>query len=185
MAYIDLKSELPGMAALLKYRPDTAKTLKQLAESLLRSLDSPLSPAERESIAAYVSELNGCKFCSLSHGATAKKLWQDKSYIVDAIKEDLDSADIDDKFKALLKIAGKVQEGGDRVSESDIEKAKELGASDREIHDTVLIASAACMFGRYLDGLGVETPEDPAFYESMADRAIAVGYMGVIPEPQN
>ena len=183
MAYIDLQSELPGIVALFKYRPDTARALNQLAESLLRGPDSPLSPAERESIAAYVSERNGCKFCSSSHGAVAKKLWQDKSDIVDAIKKNIDDADIDEKFKALLNIADKVRRDGDRVLESDANKARELGASDREIHDTVLIAAAFCMYNRYVESLGVESPDDPAFYERGADAIIKVGYMGVLPEP--
>ena len=182
MAYIDLPPKLPGIVALFKYQPETAKALNQLAETLLRG-ESPLSPAERESIAAYVSERNGCKFCSSSHGAIAKKLWQDKGDIVDAIKQDFENADIDEKFKALLNIAEKVREGCDRVLESDVEKAKELGASDREIHDTVLIAAAFCMYNRYVEGLGVEAPDDPTLYDRGADAIIKVGYMGVLPEP--
>lgn len=181
MAYIDLNSELPGIAALFQYRPDAARALNQLAETLLRG-ESPLSPAERETIAAYVSERNGCKFCSSSHGAIAKKLWQDKGDLVDAIKQDCEIADIDDKFKALLNIAGKVREGGRSVSESDIQKAKELGASDLEIHDTVLIAAVFCMYNRYVDGLGVEAPDNPALYDGFAERMVEVGYLGILEE---
>lgn len=181
MAYIDLKSELPGIAALLKYRSDTGYALNQLAETLLRG-ESPLSPAERETIAAYVSERNACKFCSSSHGAMAKKLWQDKSDIVDAIKQDLESAEIDDKFKALLNIADKVRESCDGVSESDVAKAKELGASDRSIHDTVLIAAVFCMYNRYVDNLGVEAPDNPSLYDSFAERMVEVGYLGILEE---
>ena len=53
---------------------------------------------------------------------------------------------ISDKLKSLLSIAGSVQKGGKQVTPEQIEKARSLGATDREIHDTVLIAAAFCMY---------------------------------------
>jgi alkylhydroperoxidase family enzyme len=79
-------------------------------------------------------------------------------------------------MKALLHIAGKVQISGRAVMAADIAAAREQGADDREIHDTVLIAAAFSMFNRYVDGLGSWTPTDPAVYEEMG-RRMAKGYV--------
>jgi alkylhydroperoxidase family enzyme len=80
-------------------------------------------------------------------------------------------------MKALLNIAGKVQQGGKYVTEADIAAAREQGAGDLEIHDTVLIAAAFCMFNRYVDGLGADTPDDPAFYDIIGRQRAAEGYL--------
>ena len=55
-------------------------------------------------------------------------------------------------------IAGKVQQDGKLVTEADVQAARNLGATDLEIHDTVLIAAAFCMYNRYVDGLGTWQP---------------------------
>ena len=57
-----------------------------------------------------------------------------------------------------------------------IEKAKQEGATDRDIHDTVLIAAMFCMFNRYVDGLATFTPADPEFYKGLAERIVYKGY---------
>ncbi len=88
---------------------------------------------------------------------------------------DIESSTVSEKLTALLKIAGKVQQGGKAVSEQDIEAAKERGATDEDIHDTVLIAAAFCMYNRYVDGLGT-TPAAPDEYPDMGKRLAKKGY---------
>jgi len=87
--------------------------------------------------------------------------------LISRIKSDYASAEISEKLKALLAIAGKVQKGGKHVTPEDVERARKLGATDKEIHDTVLIAAAFCMFNRYVDGLGTWQPTDPRAYREM------------------
>jgi alkylhydroperoxidase family enzyme len=77
---------------------------------------------------------------------------------VQTVKTDWGNADVSPKLKALLNIAGKVQEGGKRVTAEDVAAARVQGATDREIHDTVLIAAMFCMCNRYVDGLGTWAP---------------------------
>jgi len=85
-------------------------------------------------------------------------------------------ADIPEKLKALLAIAGSVQKGGKYVTSDQIEKARTLGATDREIHDTVLIAAAFCMFNRYVDGLNTWAPADRQVYVDRAAMRAREGY---------
>jgi hypothetical protein len=63
------------------------------------------------------------------------------------------------------------------VKPEQIEKAKSFGATDIEIHDTVLIAAAFCMFNRYVDGLGTWAPQDRNFYVERGPRRAAEGYL--------
>ena len=174
MPHIALPEGLPGISAGFAFRPETAKPMRELAHILLHEPGS-LSPGERELIATYVSSRNCTTFCAMSHGAAAAA-HLGSAAVVDKIKADLESAPVSDKLKALLTIAGKVQQDGKLVTATDIEAARNLGASDLEIHDTVLIAAAFCMYNRYVDGLGTWQPTDPAMYEQMGRHLAEQGY---------
>jgi uncharacterized peroxidase-related enzyme len=180
MAHIDLKNDEPGIRGLMVYSQDTAKVLNQLAELLLRSDDNSLSKGEREMIAAYVSYLNDCFFCQNVHGAMAGHYLQCNIEEIDKIKSDFLSSDLSDKMKSLLTIAGSVQKGGKYVTEEQIEAARKNGATDKEIHDAVLIASAFCMFNRYVDGLNTWAPADRQIYINRAPMRAEQGYIASI-----
>jgi uncharacterized peroxidase-related enzyme len=174
MAHIKLAEGLPGIRGLFAFRPETAKPLCELGDVLLHQPNS-LTAADRELIATYVSSQNDCFYCQTSHGAIAAyHLGGDESTVAEVKKDPL-TAPISDKLKALLAIAGKVQKGGKQVHSEDIEKARQQGATDREIHDTVLIAAAFCMYNRYVDGLTTWAPQD---LESYRERAAAVATGG-------
>lgn len=175
MAHIQVPEGVPGIRSLVMYRPETGKPLYQLAQVLLRD-ESPLNAADRELIAAYVSYRNNCMFCMSSHAAAARCLFGEEAAIVDEVLADMQASPISDKLKALLVIAGKVQISGKAVTEEHIKSAKALGATDMEIHDTVLIAAAFCMFNRYVDGLASLTPTDPEAYKEMGKRMVEKGY---------
>ena len=112
----------------------------------------------------------------MSHAAAARELYGSDQSKVDGVLKNLATADVSLKLKALLHIAGKVQVLGKEVTQEDIDAARSLGATDLEIHDTVLIAAAFCMFNRYVDGLASFTPTDPKEYEEMGKRMATKGY---------
>lgn len=177
MAHIDLKNELPGIRGPMAFRPETAKPLNALAEILLRDDNNTLTRGERELIGAYVSSLNDCFFCQNVHGAMAQHYIQCDMQLIDEIKKDFRSTSISEKLKALLSIAASVQKGGKYVTSKQIEEARSLGAADKEIHDTVLIAAAFCMFNRYVDGLATWAPQDRQFYINRAPMRAEEGYL--------
>jgi uncharacterized peroxidase-related enzyme len=177
MPHIDLKNDLPGIRGPMAFRPETAKPLNALAEALLRDDNNTLTRGERELIGAYVSSLNDCFFCQNVHGALAQFYMNCDIQFVDDIKTHFQSADISEKLNALLSIAASVQKGGKHVTSEQIESAKNAGATDIEIHDTVLIAAAFCMFNRYVDGLATWAPSDRQFYINRAPRRAAEGYL--------
>ena len=177
MAHIDLHNDLPGIRGLMAYSPETAKPLNELVEVLLRDENNTLSRGERELIGAYVSYLNDCFFCQNVHGALAGYYLHCDIPQIDAIKNDFHSSALSDKMKALLSIAASVQKSGRHVTKEQVEFAKSSGASDKEIHDSVLIAAAFCMYNRYVDGLSTWAPEDRQFYVSRAPQRAAEGYV--------
>ena len=133
MAPIALPEGLPGISGGFAFRPETAKPLRELAHILLHEPGS-LTPGERELIATYVSSQNDCYFCQTSHGsAAASHLGGDE--IVEQVKTDFQTAPVTPKLKALLVIAGKVRRGGKNVTEEDVSRARNLGATDLEIHE--------------------------------------------------
>lgn len=174
MPHIDLAEDLPGISAGFAFRPETAKPMRELAHILLHE-PSTLTPGERELIATYVSSRNCTHFCAASHGAAASAHLGDSS-VVEAVKTDFRSAEIRPKLKALLNIAGKVQQDGKLVTMADAEAARAAGATDLEIHDTVLIAAAFCMYNRYVDGLGTWQPDVPEMYAQMGKHLAEHGY---------
>lgn len=181
MAHINLgvdETQFPGIIGPLRYRPETAKPLGELAEVLLRHEPHPLTPGERELIAAYVSGLNECVFCCTSHSAFAAAQLPEGMALVAQVRADLDTAPVSAKLRALLRIAAAVQAGGRRVTAALVEAARAAGATDLELHDTVLIAAAFCMYNRYVDGLGTFAPDDPAVYAESTRRTLAHGYGG-------
>ncbi|MBS1504473.1 MAG: peroxidase-related enzyme [Bacteroidetes bacterium] len=177
MAHIKLlNEELPGIVGLLTYRPETGKPLTELAEVLLRG-SSSLSSGEREIIAASVSYWNKCHFCHTSHAAAAAAHLKAGIGLIDEIKAGLPNTEVSEKLRALLHIAHQVQRGGKEVTDEDIAHARSLGATDLEIHDTVLIAAAFCMFNRYVDGLGTWAPVPNEAYAEMGERMAHKGYI--------
>lgn len=175
-AHIKVPAGLPGIIGLLAYRPETAKPLSELAQILLVN-DSSLSRGERELIAAYVSSLNKCNFCCDSHSAVAEHLLGDQADLVSEVKEDLEMAPVSDKLRALLIIAKKVAKDARMVSDEDIANARSHGATDLEIHDTVLIAAAFCMYNRYVDGLGTVPAPNKEAYKEIGAMLAAQGYL--------
>jgi uncharacterized peroxidase-related enzyme len=178
MPHINLPEGYPGIRSLFMYSPATAHPLNLLVQTLLHEPStSTLTPGERELIAAYTSSLNHCKYCASTHGAIARHHLGENSTIVQEVISHPEGAAISEKLKALLGIAAKVQQDGKKVMESDIEMARKQGATDKEIHDTVLIAAAFCMYNRYVDGLATWAPDDEAVYDRIGRQRANEGYL--------
>jgi len=175
MPHIALPPDLPGIRGPMAFRPETAKPLNELVDVLLRGPHT-LSPGERELIATYVSSQNECRYCQTIHGAVAAHHLNHDEALVVHVKDDFEHAAISDKLKALLVIAGKTAQSGRSVTAADVSRARALGATDLEVHDTVLIAAVFCMCNRYVDGLATWAPDDPDFYRRRAAIVAENGY---------
>src|SRR5450631_1983285 len=174
MPYIPLEEHLPGITGLLEYRKDSAVPIRELTQVLLRGASS-LTEGERELIATVVSSGNECRFCTAAHTAASDVLLGE-SDTCEKVKQDIMTAPVSDKMKTLLQIAAQVRESGKKVTPASIDAARKAGATDLEIHDTVLIAALFSLYNRYVDGLATVTPSDPAFYKGLGERLKNHGY---------
>jgi uncharacterized peroxidase-related enzyme len=174
MPYIPLAEHLPGITGLLEYRKDSAEPIRELTQFLLRG-PSTLTEGERELIATIVSHNNECTFCTTAHTAAANLLLGECN-TTEEIKQDIETASVSEKMKSLLVIARQVQHSGKSVTAESVQRAKNAGATDIEIHDTVLIAALFCLYNRYVDGLGTLEPENPEYYQALAERLAGNGY---------
>ncbi len=175
MTIIDTGSTSPGIRSLFEFRPQTGAPLKRLAHQLLHG-ESPLTKGERELIAAYTSHGNGCMFCTMSHASAARHHYGADAAIVDAVVYQRDTSGLPLKMQHLLVIAEKVRIGGRIVTDCDVQTARDAGAQDRDIHDTVIITAAFCMYNRYVDGLRALTPTGAKDYTEMGARMAEHGY---------
>jgi uncharacterized peroxidase-related enzyme len=175
MPHIPLDENLPGITGILNYRQDTALPIRQLTQILLRG-ESTLTEGERELIATVVSQGNECKFCTAAHTAAANALLGERE-TAEKVKQDPHNAPVSEKMKHLLEIARKVQTDARTVSAELVSKAKHAGATDLEIHDTVLIAALFCLYNKYVDGLASVTPTEPAFYDRLGNILKTSGYL--------
>jgi len=175
MPYIPLSEKLPGITGLLDYRKDTALPIRELTQILLRG-ESTLTEGERELIATVVSYGNECAFCTAAHTAAADVLLGDTN-IAELVKHDPDHSPVSDKMRALLNIARAVQKNGKLVTPAMVAEARAQGTTDRELHDTVLIAALFSLYNRYVDGLDSVTPTEPAFYDRLGTILKDKGYL--------
>ena len=173
MSAVPLPPGVPGIRALLTTYPDTAGPLMALAQSLLRG-PSPLTQGHRELLATAVSAVNGCVYCSQTHGAAARALLGEQADWVDAVLAG--GLPDDAKLAALVAVARQTALSVAGASSESLAAARVAGAIDREIHDTVLIAAAFCLYNRYVDGLGTSVPADPSDYAAIGARLARFGY---------
>jgi uncharacterized peroxidase-related enzyme len=178
MPHIKLPDNMPGITAGFAFRPQTAKPLRELAHVLLHtSATDDFTSRDRELIATFVSSRNTCYFCQTSHGAAASHLNSGDQSLVDAVCQNYETAAISEKLRSLLAIAEQIQIDGKKVTRELVDNAREAGATDLDIHDTVLIAAAFCMYNRYVDGLETWQPRNSEIYVEMGKRMAEKGYV--------
>lgn len=131
--------------------------IDKFSENIMRG-PSELSIETRELIAAYVSALNDCSFCTGAHLAVAKQ-FNVPSSLIDELLEDINSSSIDEEFHPLFLFAYKLTKTPSRVVQSDIDSIKSARWSEQTIEDLICIVSAFNFFNRLLDGHGIKGNE--------------------------
>lgn len=172
MSHIDLsKQEGHGIQKLFSFSPKSAKPLLDLTQTILVE-EGSLPRWFREVIASFVSDQNECQFCFMSHQSVAFALLDEKE-----IQKEVERNVM---WQNLILIAQSVTKKDRRMlPEMDtlINIAKESGATDQQIHDTVLIASAFNMYNRYVDGMGLsDSVQDEKIFKGMGKRLAEHGY---------
>lgn len=170
---------LPGDAVLLqvlKAFPETSKPLLAYHEVLLRG-PSPLSVAERELIAGFVSGLNVCRYCHGVHEATAREFGVPADLMAHLLS-DVDGAPVSEKHKPILRYVKKLTLTPARITQADADAVFAAGWSDQALHDAVCVCALFNFMNRLVEGLGVRTGED--YFQTAARRLHEGGYAGLL-----
>jgi uncharacterized peroxidase-related enzyme len=169
---------LPGEAGLLrvfKVYPGPVQPLLDLHEQVMRA-PSPFTAAERELIAAYVSGLNACRYCHGAHAAAAEAFGVPPG-LVSALVADIDSAQVDERMKPLLRYLGKLTRTPAQLTKADADEVFAAGWDDRALHDAVLVCALFNFMNRMVDGLGIRT--NPDHLTMAGERLRRIGYAGL------
>jgi len=154
--YIDLSNEMGGgIVSLFMYDHGMAGPLMKMGQTIMRRSNRDLSIGDRELIGAFVSKCNNCQFCFKSHTEAARRLLDPQ--LVDTVLLRCNTEVVPMKLRTLLIVAAHVQDFDNyskRELPAAIELCKQQGATEQEIHDTILIASFFSMCNRYVDSCG-------------------------------
>ncbi|MDP3461932.1 MAG: hypothetical protein Q8S18_03985 [Bacteroidales bacterium] len=141
-----------SLPALMRFKASSASILSSVGHALVKG-PAELSHTDREMLSAYVSMLNECDACFDSPASNGNGQMNGKDKTMASVMDKVSGTPVTEKMKSLLTFANKVQQNGKLVSKDDIDTARKNGASDEDIHDTMIISAAFCMYNRYIDGL--------------------------------
>ena len=145
--------DTPHLADVYRKFPQQVKPLLDYHDELLRG-DSPLSIAERELIAAYVSGLNACSFCFGAHKIYAQVFGVDEA-VFDALLDNIDAAPVEEKLKPLLRYVAKLKNLPPRLTDADAQAVYDAGWSERALFDAIQVAALFNYMNRIIEGVGV------------------------------
>ena len=161
-----------GVRHILQINKPAGRALIEFHQALLRG-DSPLSAAQLELIAAYVSGLNACQYCYGVHSETAKAFGLAEGAL-DALLADIDSAPVDPKMRPLLAYANKLTVSPARMTQADADVVLAAGWSERALHDAVLTVCLFNFMNRLLEGHGCKGA--PEIYATRGKALMDEGY---------
>ena len=160
------------MLDVFQAHPGASRPLLEYHEVLLRG-ESPLSVAQRELIAAYVSGLNACRYCHGIHSRVAGAFGVE-AVLLEQLIDDVEASSVEETMKPLLRLARKLTVTPSRMTRADAEAAYAVGWDDRALHDAVSVCALFNFMNRLVDGLGIEV--DDEYFDLSAERLHQNGY---------
>ncbi|HTI86268.1 MAG TPA: peroxidase-related enzyme [Alphaproteobacteria bacterium] len=158
-----------GIGDLYGLNADTRKSMNDLGRVIMRG-ESPLTSAQRETIAAYVSKLNQCAYCYNGHAQMAVNLGVERATI-ERIVDDADAAPVEEAFKPILRFVKKLTLTPYAMTQADADAVYRAGWSERALHDAILVC---CRFN-FMNRLSLAHGLDPQA-ESADERARKMRY---------
>ena len=160
MPYLPSFPETVHLADAFKAFPKGIKPLMEFHDVILRG-PSPLTIGEREMIAAFVSRLNGCRFCFNSHRVYAAFYGVDPT-LFDRLVEDINASGVPDKMVPVLKYARKLTLDHEKIEKADTEAILEAGWPEEAVYDAAAVAALFNYMNRMVHAMGVD-PHDQVY----------------------
>jgi uncharacterized peroxidase-related enzyme len=155
-----------GVGEVFRINPAVRDGFSAFSQALMRG-ESPLTEAERETIAAYTSALNACRFCYGGHAAIARRFGVEEG-VFDALMADIGTAPVADRFKPILRFVKKLTLEPYRMVQADADAVFAAGWSERALHDAILVCARFNFMNRLTLGHGLD--DDPARFEERTRR---------------
>jgi uncharacterized peroxidase-related enzyme len=176
MAYLPSMPKDASLLDVFRTFPETNEPLIVFHESLLRG-PSPFTEGERELVAAYVSGLNGCRYCHGVHTAAAERLGI-KSGAIASLLDGGDTGAISEMMRPVLNFAKKLTRHADGVTQSDVDAIFAVGWNETAVYHLVAVVALFNYMNRLVEGLGIEL--NPAYAQTAAKRLADHGYRPLI-----
>lgn len=145
----------PALDKVFRRFPHTVQPLLEYHDRLLRD-SSPLTVAERELIAAYVSGLNSCTYCHGAHVVAARAFGIDAT-LFEGMLQDLASSAVDDRLKPLLAYVGKLTKTPSMMAEADAAAVYAAGWDEQALFDAVSVCALFNFMNRIVEGSGIKS----------------------------
>ncbi len=176
MTFLTSIAENGVLLDVFKAFPASARHLIMYHETVMRG-PSPLTVAERELIAAYVSGLNACAYCHGIHAVTAQEYGVPEK-LVQSLIHDLETAPVDDALRPVLRVVQKLTTLPSRIVQEDIDAVRGAGWNDAALHDAVAVCALFNFMNRYVEGLGLSA--DESYFQVAGRRIHDGGYAGLL-----
>jgi len=173
MALLRSLPENATFADLRRTYADLLEKLRPYGHRLMRG-PSPLTPGERELIAAFVSGVNSCRYCHGAHSLVARAFGIDESVFAKSL-DNIGDAPIDARLKPILRYVRKLTETPSRMTAADAVAVYEAGWSDEALLHAIAVCAYFNNMNRLVEGAGiVGSVED---YSTAAQRLVEHGYL--------
>lgn len=178
MPYFKSLPEDAGPGAVFSAYKEIYGPWAQVGQALMNG-PSPLSPGEREMIAAYVAGLMDCRYSYVAHTAAAYA-WGIEDGLIDKLLEDPGAAPVEDRFRPLLAIVKILTLTPTAMSQGDADAAFAAGWDEKALHDTIAVTARMNFMCRMVEGYGF-TPMTPERARTQAENRKEKGYVNLYP----
>ncbi len=142
------------------FNPGAHEGLSIFSRSFMRK-EGKLTPADKETIAAYVSELNNSEYCFIGHSRAAVKLGADQA-VFEPLLADIGTAPVRDEMKPLLRFVKKLTLSPAKVNQEDVDTVFAAGWDEQSIHQAICVCARFSMMNRLTLGHGLIANKDNA-----------------------
>lgn len=163
----------PALDKVFRRFPHSVMPLLEYHDRVLRD-PSPLTVAERELIAAYVSGLNACTYCHGAHIVAARAFGVDAE-LFDGLMADLETSRVEARFKPILAYVGKLTRTPSLMAEADAARVYAAGWEEQALFDAVSVCALFNLMNRIVEGSGIKSNPLEADQAEMEARMARMG----------
>jgi uncharacterized peroxidase-related enzyme len=181
MALLRSLPEHATLADLRRTYADLLEKLRPYGHRLMRG-PSPLTPGQRELIAAFVSGVNSCRYCHGAHSLVARSFGIEEAVLITSLAN-IEMAPVDARLKPILRYVRKLTETPSRMTPGDAAAVYDAGWNDEALLHAIAVCAYFNNMNRLVEGAGiVGTAEE---YAVAAQRLVEHGYVRGVVKRRN